>query len=174
MEQVRWFDRKFEFTGDESTFPSLMERLEGTPIRLNHKVNAVSEAMLVNKKSEKWSIKEHIGHLTDLEPLWQGRLDDILNGEQVLRPTDLENKATDLAGHNDHDIQDLLDRFLSVRTETMKQVRKLMPEDLIKSALHPRLGTPMRVMDLFTFVAEHDDHHLASIHRLINVSKQND
>ena len=27
----------------------------------------------------------------------------------------------------------------------------------------PRLGTPMRLVDLAFFVAEHDDHHLAQI-----------
>ena len=36
-------------------------------------------------------------------------------------------------------------------------------QQLIKSALHPRLKTPMRISDLFLFVAEHDDHHLAAV-----------
>ena len=35
--------------------------------------------------------------------------------------------------------------------------------DIFRTALHPRLETPMRMMDLFYFVAEHDDHHLARI-----------
>ncbi|EGJ33146.1 hypothetical protein LYNGBM3L_50810 [Moorena producens 3L] len=168
MEQIRWFDRKFEFSGDESTFPGLLERLEGTPIRVANKLRAVSESLLTSKVNEKWSIKEHVGHLIDLEPLWQGRLDDILNEEKYLRPTDLENKATDLAGHNDFDLQDLLDGFFSSRSKTMNSLRTLSSEDLIRSGLHPRLETPMRVIDLFLFVAEHDDHHLASIHTLIN------
>ncbi len=33
----------------------------------------------------------------------------------------------------------------------------------VRSALHPRLGTPMRLIDLALFTAEHDDHHLAAI-----------
>ncbi len=149
-----------------------MERLEGTSIRLSHKVRDVPEIALKNKVDGKWSIMEHLGHLIDLEPLWQGRLDDILNGEKYLRPTDLENKATDLAGHNDQNVQGILDRFHKVRVETMNRLRKLTPEEVLKSGLHPRLETPMRVMDLFLFVAEHDDHHLASIHTLINIQKE--
>jgi len=39
-------------------------------------------------------------------------------------------------------------------------------EIIIKSSLHPRLNMPMRTMDLFLFVAEHDDHHLARITEL--------
>ena len=32
-----------------------------------------------------------------------------------------------------------------------------------RTATHPRLGTPMRLIDLALFVAEHDEHHLATI-----------
>jgi len=39
-------------------------------------------------------------------------------------------------------------------------------KEVFKYALHPRLKTPMRTMDLFLFVAEHDDHHLAQISKL--------
>jgi len=39
--------------------------------------------------------------------------------------------------------------------------------DWVRSALHPRLKTPMRLLDLAFFVAEHDDHHLATISELI-------
>jgi hypothetical protein len=35
-----------------------------------------------------------------------------------------------------------------------------------RTAHHPRLDRPMRVMDLAVFVAEHDDHHLARITEL--------
>lgn len=172
MEQERWFDRKFHFNGDQHTFPSLLERLEGTPVRLKQKVHAISVARLTNKDHDKWSVQEHVGHLIDLEPLWYGRLEDILNGEEYLRPTDLENKATDEAGHNDQEIEKLLDRFVAVRGQTMNRLRELSDRDIAKFALHPRLETPMRVMDLFFFVAEHDDHHLATIHTLIEQTRE--
>jgi hypothetical protein len=42
-------------------------------------------------------------------------------------------------------------------------IENIGEEIIFKSALHPRLKTPMRTMDLFLFVAEHDDHHLATI-----------
>jgi len=35
------------------------------------------------------------------------------------------------------------------------------------SALHPRLQTPMRLIDHLFFIAEHDDHHLAKIGMLL-------
>ena len=41
---------------------------------------------------------------------------------------------------------------------------------IYQTALHPRLKQPMRLMDLFLFVADHDDHHLAKISALIRMN----
>lgn len=168
MKQTRWFDRKFEFKSDQKIFPSILERLEGTPLRLEYKIQQIKIDHLTIKLNGNWSIQENVGHLIDLEPLWQGRLDDIIGGQKYLRPTDLENKATDLANHHAKDIRELLSQFQEVRSRTMARLQLLSEEDLLKSALHPRLETPMRISDLFLFVAEHDDHHLATMTALNN------
>lgn len=163
MEQIRWFERKFDFSFQQNIFPSVIERLSGTYVRLTSKIEGTPSDLLEIKPNETWSIKENIGHLCDLEPLWQGRLDDIMNKEKYLRPADLENKKTDFAQHNKTNIEDLLIQFQDVREVTLKKLWKLEEPDVFKFALHPRLEQPMRTMDLFLFVAEHDDHHLSRI-----------
>ena len=163
MKQIKWFRRKFEFSLEQNIFPSIMERLEGTPIRLHHKISQIATEHLTVKLEENWSIQENIGHLIDLEPIWQGRLEDILNGTEYLRAADLENKKTDSANHNEKDIEQLLIDFINIRQTTLDKLMKLDETQIYKYALHPRLKTPMRIMDLFLFVAEHDDHHLARI-----------
>ena len=163
MRQVDWFDRKFEFASNQNIMPSIMERLEGTPVRLKEKLGRIDSSFYKIKPGGKWSILEHVGHLADLEPLWQGRLDDILNGQKELRPTDLQNKKTTEANHNNKSVADLLNWFDSLRKITVGKLRDLNEEDAFRFSLHPRLKSPMRTMDLFTFVAEHDDHHLAKI-----------
>ena len=166
MKQVKWFDRQFDFKAEQNIFPSLIERLSGTPARLEEKLATISPDLLPLKPDNTWSIKENIGHLTDLEPLWQGRLEDIINGEIELRPTDLMNRKTDLANHNDTPLIMLLEEFRAIRVQTIAQLKTLDEATITKTALHPRLKTPMRAMDLFIFVAEHDDHHLARITEL--------
>ena len=166
MEQVKWFDRKFEFSFEQNIFPSIIERLEGTPLLLKNKISNISREYVTIKQNGKWSIQENIGHLIDLEPLWQGRLDDILNNEKELRAADLENKKTDFAKHNEKSIDVLLEEFFNLRVLTMNKLNKLTEKEVYKYALHPRLKTPMRTMDLFLFVAEHDDHHLARITKI--------
>lgn len=169
MERVKWFDRNFNFGFSENIFPSILERLAGTPVRLEEKFKAIPLDVLTRRINNTWTIKENAGHLIDLEPLWQGRLNDIISGLMELRPTDLQNTKTNLANHNEKPLNELLHSFRQVRQKTVALLEEIDEETIFKSALHPRLKTPMRTMDLFLFVADHDDHHLARITELSKV-----
>lgn len=169
MEQIKWFDRNFNFDTNQNIFPSILERLSGTPLRLEEKFKSIQPTILTDRINNAWSIKENIGHLIDLEPLWQGRFEEIKNGQLELRPADLQNSKTDLANHNDTPIEELLSTFRKVRHQTIMLLENIDEQTVFKSALHPRLKTPMRTMDLFLFVAEHDDHHLAKISEIIKI-----
>jgi uncharacterized damage-inducible protein DinB len=171
MKQVPWFNRDFRFDSDQNIFPAIVERLWGTPARLEEKIRTIPPELLTIRFENTWTIKENIGHLTDLEPLWQGRLDDILKGQKELRPTDLQNTKTTEANHNAREVGELLAAFRTIRMETLDLLSGITEEQVFRSALHPRLKTPMRTMDLFLFVADHDDHHLARITALANALK---
>jgi len=172
MTKVKWFERSFDFSKDQNIFPSIVERLKGTPARLEEKFRSIPREILETKVDNTWSIKENVGHLIDLELLWQGRLEDIKNGEIEMRPTDLANRKTDEANHNEQSIEKLLRDFREIRERTVSIIEDLDEETIFKSALHPRLKTPMRTMDLFLFVAEHDDHHLARITELVKLLRR--
>lgn len=168
MKQVKWFDRKFNFSFEHNIFPSIIERLEGTQLRIEYKISQIPNEHLTAKTDGKWSIQENIGHLIDLEPLWQERLEDILNDLEFLRPADLTNEKTNLALHNNKKIDLLIEEFQILRQTTLERLKSLDDKSIFKYALHPRLKTPMRTMDLFLFVAEHDDHHLARVSEIEN------
>lgn len=163
MKQINWFERKFDFSGSQNILPSVIERLWGTPLRLEAKLKIIPPEVYTIRVGDKWSVLEHIGHLSDLEPLWQGRLEDILQDKPVLRPTDLQNTRTHQANHNAKTPEQLLEEFRALREITLSRLNSLTEDQVFKSASHPRLNTPMSVIDLFLFVAEHDDHHLANI-----------
>jgi len=38
MQQIKWFERKFDFSYRQNTFPAIIERLDGTYIRLKVKI----------------------------------------------------------------------------------------------------------------------------------------
>src|SRR5688572_28394909 len=74
--QGRWFDRKFELGLGPDAAPELLKRLRRTPERLADAVRGLPPEVLTRKHEGKWSIQENAGHLSDLEPLWEQRLDD--------------------------------------------------------------------------------------------------
>ena len=166
MKQIQWFKREFNFTADPNTFPSIIERLAGTTARLEEKIRFIPAEILTVRVDGAWTIKENVGHLSDLEPLWQNRLDDILTGQRELRPTDLQNTQTSLANHDAVPIEELLSNFRQIRATTIELLNNIEEEQVSWFALHPRLQTPMRTIDHFLFVADHDDHHLARITEL--------
>lgn len=169
MTKVNWFERSFDFSLAQNIFPSVIERLSGTPARLDEKFKSIPGDILEVKVDNTWSIKENLGHLIDLEPLWQARLEDIISGKNELRPADLTNRKTDQGNHNAKSAGELRSAFRQIRAQTITKLEELDEEIIFKSALHPRLKTPMRTMDLFLFVAEHDDHHLARITELVKI-----
>jgi uncharacterized damage-inducible protein DinB len=168
MSQVaNWFDRKFEFSFPVELHPNLCVRLRGTPARLEEIARAYPHEQLVRKPEEKWSAQEHAGHLLDLEPLWLARVDDYVAGAAELTTADLRNRKTHEAGHNSRRIEEILAGFRQARLRFVNRVGDLEAAVFARSIPHPRLKTPMRLVDHLYFVAEHDDHHLARIWELL-------
>jgi len=126
-----------------------------------------SEELLTRKPNGEWSAKEQVGHLYDLEELWYGRTVDFLSGEEMLRAADLRNTKTHEADHNKKEIGKLVELFSSARIKLIDKIKDADEAIASLSALHPRLQTPMRLIDHLFFIAEHDDHHLAKIGMLL-------
>ena len=167
-----WFERTFDFTFPVEQYPNLCARLRGTPARLEDLVSGAAREVLVRKpgENEKWSAQEHAGHLLDLESLWMARVDDYLGEASQLTVADLSNRRTHEAQHNRRGISEILVDFRSARSRLVRRVERIDPAGFARTLLHPRLKTPMRLVDHLYFVAEHDDHHLAHIWELINAS----
>ncbi len=148
-------------------FPNVLERLRGTPARIRDRVMGLDAAQLRERKGDAWSIQENVGHLIHVEALWLGRLDDFADGLAHLRPADMSNRATNEADYNSLSSEEILAEFTAVRKDLTRRLEELGDAAIEHAAKHPRLGQPMRVLDLMVFAAEHDDHHLARISEII-------
>jgi uncharacterized damage-inducible protein DinB len=166
LEMIKWIERQFQEKPDAGTYPMVVERLAGTCARVEEKVAAIPGEMLTRKIGDAWTIQEHVGHLGDLEGLWRSRLDEFLAGAPVLTAADMSNKKTNESGHNGRQIEDLLSAFRTARTALVGRLETLDESTVVRTSLHPRLQKPMRLIDLCSFVAEHDDHHLARMSEL--------
>ena len=170
VERMLWIERKFSFDFlPVWMYPNVVERVRGTPARLEDLVKSAPPESLTRREGDKWSIQEHAGHLLDLEPLGMNRLDDFEMERETLHAADMENRKTHEANHNANKIENILGAF---RAERMEFVRRLDTYDdgfVTRVALHPRLQMKVRVLDLAYFIAEHDDHHLSRISELIRL-----
>ena len=167
IEPVKWFERPFAFDLPPWMFPNVVERLRGTPARLEDRLQGLRAEVLTSRAEGKWSIQEHAGHLLDLEELEIRRLEDYDAGRETLTPADLQNRKTYEAEHNLKAIGEILRDFRKERMDFVARLETMDTAAIQRSAIHPRLKIPMRVIDLAFFKAEHDDHHLSRITELI-------
>jgi hypothetical protein len=167
VKRSEWKSRKFNFDFPVGLFSCILERLRGTPMRLEELVGGLSDEELKRKPAHGWSIQEHVGHLSMVEQLWDIRIDDFLAGKEELHPADLSGRHTDEADFRKQDIGNILARFRKVRGDLVERLEQFDDESAARSAHHERLNMSMRVVDLAYFAAEHDDNHLASIRELI-------
>jgi DinB family protein len=168
-QHLKWTDRKFEFNFPVEVYPEMIERLRGTPARLEDRVNSIGSEILTRRDGERWSIQENAGHLLDLESLVSQRLDEYLAGANALHAADMSNRKTYEADHNQVSIERILTDFRRQRTQLVNRLDGLKPEIFASVAHHPRLNVPMRLVDMIFFQAEHDDYHLARISELIRL-----
>ena len=163
-----WFERKFTLDLPLALYPNVVERVRGTPARLEDRLLKLPREILTRRDGDGgWSIQEQAGHLLDLGALDLGRLDDYAAGLDTLRAADLGNRKTHEAAHNANSIESLLAAFRAERGEFVRRLDGFDAEHVARTALHPRLKLPMRVLDFAYFIAEHDDHHLARISTLL-------
>ncbi|MEI9918111.1 MAG: DinB family protein [Bacteroidota bacterium] len=158
MKRLDWFERTFSFGVPKEMLPFYLERLEGTIARIEHKVKGISNDVLSKRSNDKWSVKQNIGHLAEIDHVGNKRIDEMLAGIPVLSPAVFEPKD-----YNPWPIEKVVEFFKDARLSNLKKYRTLSDMHLSKSSLHPRLKVPMTPVDLALFDAEHDDHHLLKI-----------
>ena len=74
-ERIPWIKRTFDFDLPVELWPEILERLRGTPARVEDLVRGLSVEALTWHDGKGWSMQENIGHLMNVEELWLGRLD---------------------------------------------------------------------------------------------------
>lgn len=172
MKRLQWADRRFSFEFPPDHTPELLERLRGTPARVEERLAGLGAERLRTRDGEKWSIQEHAGHLIEVETLFAGRLEDYAAGSAELRPAEMSGRSTFAANFNARDTGEILAEFRRVRGEFLGRLVAMGSGAPTLTAHHPRLDRPMRLCDMLFFLAEHDDYHLARIGELIAATEE--
>ena len=167
MAKLAWIERKFQFDHPPEKMPDLIERVRGTPARVEERIAGLDAKVLTASDGQGWSIQTNVGHLLDLEFLATQRMDEILSGAEHLVAADMSNRKTAEADHDSRPIGEIISAFRVERGKLVAKMEALVESDWGKFSLHPRLKQPMRIVDIAYFHSEHDDYHLARISQLI-------
>ncbi|HEX5703480.1 MAG TPA: DinB family protein [Pyrinomonadaceae bacterium] len=166
VDRTEWIKRQFKFELRLGMYGNVVERVRGTPARLEDLTRGLSREILTRRDGDKWSIQEQAGHLLDIGELEMRRLDEFEAGRDTLSAADMTNQLTHEADHNANSIENILSAFRRERMAFVARLDSYDEEFVSRTALHPRLKIQIRVIDLAFFIAEHDDHHLARISEL--------
>jgi hypothetical protein len=163
VKKVDWLNRQFVSGLPVGMLPFYLERLSGTLVRLEKKVTGLSEYLLSHKLDGKWSVKQNIGHLAEIDEVANKRIEEMMKGVSPMSPAIFEPRHD----YNAMPVQQVLTLFNEHRAKNLERYNTLSGDDLAKSSLHPRLKIIMTPVDLAFFDAEHDDHHLVRISEII-------
>src|SRR6185369_4418775 len=108
MQRIKWTDRRFSFDFPAGIYPEMIERIRGTPARLEELLDGLSAETLTAQVDGRWSMQENAGHLLDLESLVSQRIDEYLAGNSTLHAADMSNRKTYEATHNNVSVTSIL------------------------------------------------------------------
>ena len=91
--RVRWFDRRWTFDFPVENHEDVLERLRGTPARLEERFAGSTPHQRTRREGETWSAQENAGHLLDVEDLWIARTSELLAGATELRAADPQSSG---------------------------------------------------------------------------------
>ena len=165
MKKLEWFEREFKFGLPAGMLPFYIERLKGTITRIESKVIGIPEEILSHQLDGKWSVKQNIGHLAEVDEIAIKRINEMIAGVPTMSPAVFEPRQD----YNKQSVYEVIAYFLRNRTKNIDRYHTLTLEEIGKSSLHPRLKVAMTPVDLAWFDAEHDDHHLVRMNEIISI-----
>ena len=168
-ERPSWSQRKFAFIHPPWMLADFVERLRGVVPRLGPLLEGVTESAAHEQVDGTWSIAQNVGHLADVEELWQERLDDLRTGRATYTPADPARFQALALRHRERALQVIVEELGERRARLVAALAEAPAALQAATAFHQRLQTPMRLVDCAQFYAEHDDHHLLRVRALRSI-----
>lgn len=109
-----------------------------------------------------WSIKEVMGHLSDVERVFSYRLLRVSRNDQTPLPGFEQDDYVREAGFDNHPLADLLNEFEYLRQANIFAIRNM--KDEAAQYRGSASGFPVSVRALVHMLVGHVDHHMASLH----------
>ena len=147
---------------DDSQRKANLDALAAFPEQLKQRLAGLSDAELrFRPPSGDWSIVEIVGHMTDVDAIWPGRVRQMLSTDNPQLPR-VDNDAVRAREYQAKQLDLLLATLAERRADFIELLRPLRPAHLERGGLHPTRG-PITVAEAAVALADHDRGHLEQI-----------
>lgn len=170
LERLPWAQRRFAFVHPSWMLADFVERLRGLIPRLGPLLDGVADDVAHRQHDGKWSIAQNVGHLADVEELWQERFEDLRQGRATYSPAEPARFQAAAMRHQQRSLSATVNELAERRSRLTEMLATAFPALQSATAFHLRLQTPMRLVDCAQFYAEHDDHHLLRVRALRTIA----
>jgi len=178
LEEQRWQDvrqtdenhkslslaRTTSASGEPLDLRELTRLLERTPLVLGQLILALPDrAVGYHPGSEKWCIKQVVGHLTEEDKRdFVGRIERMLREPGQRLEVNDQNRVARERHDCDKSVRELLDEFASVRENSLEFLKQLGAADLECQGIHPKIGS-VSVRELLHEWVYHDLNHTKQV-----------
>jgi uncharacterized damage-inducible protein DinB len=141
--------------------------IEEGPAKVAAAVAGVDDATLDYKANpQKWSIREIVGHLADVEMIYGYRMRQMIADKNpTIAPIEQDDWARNLE-YRSTPLAEMLEQFRVLRQANARLLRRLTTADLEKGAFHPERNRVFTLGELVDFMAAHHPNHIGQIERL--------
>jgi uncharacterized damage-inducible protein DinB len=113
----------------------------------------------------KWSIVDNIAHLASYQPVFIGRIHQILKGENPAFGAYRADDEADFIAAQKLPLPELLSKIDGQRRQILELITNLNDEELLLTGTHPKFGV-LTIPGWTEFFLLHEAHHLFTIFRL--------
>lgn len=146
----------------------IKEILTQTPVDIEAVIGSVSLETLHRKPSaEEWNIAEIVGHLIETDSELVRRVKLMIEEERPLISSKMPWKLHEGKGYETMNAQSLVEKFHSVRQQSMTLLNQLSEDDWNRKGFYS--GSETSIISTGSWIANHDIGHLAQIHYQANM-----
>jgi rubrerythrin len=147
----------------------IIDILESIPAEVETFIKDVDIAVLQQKPSaDEWSAAEIVGHMLETDIFFTKRARALLEAQGVELPWSMPPwKLHEGKGYETMQAAEIMTHMRAARTQSLDLLRALTPEDWVRKGLN--FGSKTSMLDMGTWVANHDRGHLAQIKRLCEI-----
>ena len=148
----------------------MIKILESIPMEVSKVISGVDDKVLTEKSSEEeWCVKEIVGHVIETDKLFVKRINTVLKAQGVpeIPRTTPPWKLHEGMGYENLSAAELINRLQETRSSSLKQIKDLSDKDWMRQGT--LMGTTNSILDLGSWLTNHDRGHLAQIKTLLGI-----